>query len=634
MAIKPSALSGSKKKGKKKSDLSQQKKKKEQITREVIQTEEAYRRGLTSVKDLISPSSLQITPQFLKLGNKYLRTIFVVTFPRYISVGWSIPIINFNSRSDISMFFYPVKPEVVLKQLKNRVGNLEAEISAEREKGMPRDPIKETALQDIEKLRNELTTGVEHFFQYAFYVTIYADSEKELDISTEKMESLFASKMVKTRRALYQTEQGFTSTLPLAQDELMVSTNINSSPCASSFPFISSDLTSDRGVLYGINRHNNGLVLFDRFSMPNANFVVFATSGSGKSYFCKLEVLRSLMQGTDIIIIDPEKEYKHLSDAVGGTYVNISLSSKSKINPFDLPRSEDKEASTTDIIRAGVITVKGLLKIMIGHRLEHGGRGFTPQEDSLIDRALLETYAKKDIVPGCDLSQVEMPTMSDLEDILSGMEGGEDLAERLKKYTTGTFSGFLNHRTSVKMDNQLVVFSVRDLEDELRPLAIYTIINYIWNVVRSELKKRILLIDEAWWLMQHEDSAKFIFALVKRCRKYYLGVTTITQDVNDFLRSPYGRSIVTNSALQLLLKQSPASVDLVAKTFMLTEGEKYLLLECGVGEGIFFAGSKHVAIKVVASYSEDQLITSDPEQMLEIEESKKEFADSLNKDDN
>jgi len=531
------------------------------------------------------------------------------------------------------MFFYPVKARIVLKQLQKQVGNIEAEISSDREKGMPRDPLKETALQDIEKLRDDLTTGVEHFFQYALYVTVYADDEKELDKLTEKIESLFASKLVKTRRAFYQTEQGFNSGLPLAQDELMIAVNMNSSPCAASFPFISSDLTSDRGVLYGINRHNNSLVLFDRFLMPNANFVVFATSGSGKSYFCKLEVLRSLMQGTDVIIIDPEKEYKHLSDAVGGTYVDISLSSKSKINPFDLPRSSSEDVRTADVIRTSVITIKGLLRLMIGKMIKGGERGFDPKEDSLMDRALLETYAKKDIVPGCDLSKVEVPIMSDLQDVLSGMEGGADLAERLKKYTEGTFSGFLNYPTNVKMDNQLVTFSVRDLEDELRPLAIYTIVNYIWNVIRSQLKKRILLIDEAWWLMQHEDSAKFIFALVKRCRKYYLGVTTITQDVQDFLKSSYGRAIVTNSAMQLLLKQSPAAIDPVAKTFMLTEGEKYLLLECGVGEGIFFAGNKHVAIKVVASYSEDQLITSDPKQMLEIEESKREFAESLKQEE-
>ncbi|GAI12585.1 unnamed protein product, partial [marine sediment metagenome] len=246
------------------------------------------------------------------------------------------------------------------------------------------------------------------------------------------------------------------------------------------------------------------------------------------------------------------------------------------------PRATGKDVKSTDIIRSGVISVKGLLKIMIGTPIKENVKGFTPQEDSLVDRALLETYAKKDIVPGCDLTKIESPTMSDFQEVLEGMEGGADLAERLKKYTVGTFSGFLNQPTNVEMDNPLVTFSVRDLEDELRPMAIYTIVNYIWNVVRAELKKRILLIDEAWWLMQNEDSAKFIFALVKRCRKYYLGVTTVTQDVNDFLNSPYGRGIVTNSALQLLLRQSPAGVKSVVDTFMLTEGEKYLLLECGL----------------------------------------------------
>jgi len=400
---------------------------------------------------------------------------------------------------------------------------------------------------------------------------------------------------------------------------------MNSSPIASSFPFISSELTTDNGILYGINRHNNSLILFDRFSLQNANTVVFASSGAGKSYAIKLEVLRSLMMGIEVIIIDPEFEYKHLSDAVGGTYINVSLSSENKINPFDLPRSIAGDSKPGDIIRSAVITMKGLVSLMLG-KLTH-------TEDSIVDRALLETYAKKDITADSDLSKVEAPIMQDFQDILEGMEGGGELSQRIQKYTQGTFSGLFNHPTNVKMENQLVSFSVRDLEDELRPIAIYMIVNYIWNVVRSERKKRILVIDEAWWLMQYEDSAKFVYALVKRCRKYYLGVTTITQDVNDFLTSPYGQAIVTNSALQLLLKQSSVAIDLIQKTFALTEGEKYLLLECGVGEGIFFAGTKHAAIKVVASYTEDQLITSDPRQLLEIEEAKKEFAAKMGEEE-
>ncbi len=584
--------------------------------KQLLEAEKVFREGTVKIRDIIAPAAFKVTPSYLELGSKFVRSIFVINYPRYISVGWFAPVINYSATMDIGMFFYPIPAEVVLKQLKNKVGILEAQLIADAEKGAPRDPIRETALQDIEKLRDDLTQGIEKFFQYALYVTMYANSKEELDNLTEKIESLFGGKLVYTKRTLYQAEQGFNSTLPLGNDELMISFNMNSSPVASSFPFISSELTSDEGILYGINRHNNSLILFDRFSLQNANSVVFATSGAGKSYAIKLEVLRSLMMGTDVIIIDPEKEYKHLSDAVGGTYINISLSSDSKINPFDLPRKVD-DMKPADIIRSAVITLKGLMRLMLGN--------LTHQEDSIIDRALLETYAKKDITPTSDLTQVEPPLMSDFEEVLSGMEGGDDLVLRLKKYTEGTFSGLFNSPTNIDLDNQLIAFSVRDLEDELRPIAIYTIVNYIWNIVRSELKKRILVIDEAWWLMQNDDSAKFIYALVKRCRKYYLGVTTITQDVNDFLRSPYGQAIVTNSSLQLLLKQSPASIDVVKKTFMLTEGEKYLLLECGVGEGIFFAGSKHAAIKIVASYTEDQLITSDPKQLLEIEEAKREF---------
>ena len=606
--------------GKKRQKESKQQKKEKAVEEELISLEEEriYREGTVTIRDLIAPSALKVESNFIQLGNVFLRTMFVMSYPRYISVGWSAPILNLSVTMDISMFFYPVKSAIILKQLKKKVGALEAQITADAEKGAARDPLRETALRDIEALRDALTQGTEHFFQFAFYVTFYTNKKEELDTISEDIENIFGAKLINTKNVLFQAEQGFTSTLPIGVDELSIAFNMNSSPIASSFPFISSELTSDNGILYGINRHNNSLILFDRFSLQNANAVVFATSGAGKSYAVKLEVLRSLMMGTDVIIIDPEMEYAHLSEAVGGTYVNIALASEAKVNPFDLPRPVGGQVSTEDIIRSAVITLKGLIRIML--------KELTTQEDSLMDRALLETFAKKDITSDTDLSTVEPPIMQDLLDILEGMDGAEELVTKLSKYTTGTFSGLFNSPTSVNMKNSLVVFSVRDLEDELRPMAVYTLVNYIWNVVRSERKKRILVIDEAWWLMQHEDSAKFIYALVKRCRKYYLGVTTITQDVNDFLRSPYGQAIVTNSSLQLLLKQSPASIDIVQRTFLLTEGEKYLLLESAIGEGIFFAGLKHAAIKVVASYTEDQLITSDPKQLMEIEKAKKEFA--------
>lgn len=601
--------------------------------RATLEEERVYRQGTIAVRDLIAPSSFDVKPDHLQLGTKLLRTVFVITYPRYVGIGWGAPIINFNATMDIALFVYPVDSQVILKQLRNKVGVVQAQIFSDNEKGAPRDPIRETALRDMEQLRDDLTQGIEHFFQFGFYVTMYADSKDELDKLTDNIESIFGSKLIYSKRGLYQSEQGFNSTMPLGNDELMITFNMNTSPIASSFPFISSDLTSDKGILFGINRHNNSLVLFDRFSLQNANSVVFATSGAGKSYAVKLEVLRSLMMGTEVIIIDPEMEYRTLSDAVGGTYVNVSLASEGKINPFDLPRPVGEEGSVEDILRSAVITIKGLLRIMIGLPIgKNGERGFTPSEDSTLDRAIIEAYAKKDITPDLtfkDLETAEEPVLQDLQEILEGMEGAKDLVDRLKKYTEGTFAGLLNSPTNVKMDNQLVTFSVRDLEDELRPMAIYTIVNYIWNVVRSNRKKRILAIDEAWWLMQHEDSAKFIFALVKRARKYYLGVTTITQDVNDFLGNAYGQAIVTNSSMQLLMKQSPSGADVVAKTFNLTQSEKYLLLEAAVGEGIFFAGQKHAAIRIVASYTEDQLVTTNPEQLLELERAKKEFEESF-----
>ena len=586
-----------------------------------LEEERVYREGTVAIRDLIAPSAFKVESNFLQLGDVFLRTIFVTSYPRYIGVGWNASILNLNLSMDVSMFFYPVDATIILKQLKNKVGALQAQLSSDAEKGAARDPLRETALRDIESLRDDITQGTEHFFQFAFYITLYAASKDELDKSTDDIHNIFGSKLIHSKHDLFQAEQGFNSTIPLGTDELVISFNMNSSPIAASFPFISSELTSDDGILYGINRHNNSLILFDRFSLQNANMVVFATSGAGKSYAVKLEILRSLMMGIDVIVIDPEMEYVHLSEAVNGTYVNISLASESKVNPFDLPRPVGQQVSTEDIIRSAVITLKGLMRIMLGQ--------LTSTEDSIIDRALLETYAKKDITVNSDLTTVEAPVMQDLIDVLSGMEGAENLVVRLKKYTDGTFAGLFNAPTNVNTSNQLVIFSVRDLEDELRPMAIYTLINYIWNIVRSERKKRLLMIDEAWWLMLHEDSAKFMYALVKRCRKYFLGVTTITQDVNDFLRSPYGQAIVNNSAMQLLLKQSPSAVDTIQKTFMLTEGEKYLLLDSPVGQGIFFAGNKHVAIQIVASYTEDQLVTTNPQQLLDIERARKEFKEKM-----
>lgn len=586
-----------------------------QVQKQLMEVEKEYKSGLNTLRDLIAPSALKINQNSIEISGKFARTFFVLSYPRYISVNWLAPIISLDNPMDMSMFIYPMETEDIMKKLRNKVGRLESDMAMNAEKGNVRDPMLETALGDIESLRDKLQQGTERYFRFSLYFTVYADSEKELDRISSTLESLLGAKLIIAKQAVLQMEQGFNSTLPLGNDELAIATNMNTEPLSTTFPFVSSELTSNDGILYGINRHNNSLILFDRFQMENANSVVFAKSGAGKSYAIKLEILRSLMLGSDVIVLDPENEYKHLSEAVGGAFLNISLNSDSRVNPFDLPKAIEGETSE-DILRSSIINLLGLMNLMLGK--------LNPTEEALMDRALWETYAKKDITPASDLSNIEVPTMQDLVEILTGMVGAESLAQRLTKYTEGTFSGIFNQQTNINLDNQFVAFSVRDLEDTLRPIAIYIILNFIWNIVRSKLKKRILVIDEAWWMMQHEDSARFLFGIAKRARKYYLGVTTITQDVSDFLQSPYGKPIVTNSSIQLLLKQSPAAIDLIAETFFLTEGEKYLLLESGVGEGIFFAGLKHVAIKIIASYMEDQIITTDPRQALELEKAKKD----------
>jgi type IV secretory pathway VirB4 component len=588
----------------------------QQSEQQIVAAEQEYRKDLVSLKDIIAPSAINFTNSYFELNGKFGRSFFVLTYPRFLSSEWLSDIINLETPLDMSMFIYPINSGEILKKLRTKVSQLGSSMSINQEKGMVRDPVLETAYQDVESLRDSLQQGTEKFFKFALYFTLYADDLKELDRFSTTLESSLASKLIITKRALLQTADGLNSTLPISIDSLDVATNMPTSPLSTTFPFVSAELSSNQGILYGINRHNNSLIIFDRFQMENANTVVFAKSGAGKSYAVKLEVLRSLMIGVDVIIIDPENEYSHLADAVGGTYINISLNSESRINPFDLPLPIPGD-DNADILRSAIINLIGLMNLMLGK--------LTPEEEAIMDKALWQTYAKMDITEHSDLRTVQPPTMGDLMEILQGMVGAESMAMRLSKYTEGTFSGILNQSTNVVLNNQLVVFSIRDLEDSLRPIAMYVLVNHIWNIVRSQLKKRILVLDEAWIVMQFEDSARFIFGIAKRARKYYLGLTTITQDVADFMGSPYGKPIVTNSSLQLLLKQSPAAVNIVAETFFLTEGEKYLLLESDVGEGIFFAGLKHAAIKIYASYIEDQIITTDPKQMLDLQHAKDEM---------
>jgi len=588
---------------------------KKEDTSNIVATlpKDIYAQGELELADMIAPAALKVGARELELGEKFARTFYTISYPRFLADSWFSPIINLDKVLDIGIFVHPLETGTVLRQFQKKVAEVESQINERQEKGLVRDPVLETANEDLENLRDELQQAQEKLFEIGLYITAYADSKEELDKTEGEIRSILDAKLVYTKPALFQQEQGFRSTLPLELDELNVHQKLNSSPLSSIFPFVSFDLTSDKGILFGINRHNSSLILFDRFSLENYNSVTFAKSGSGKSYAIKLEILRSLMFDTDVIVIDPEREYENLAEAAGGRNFNISLSSEHHINPFDLPAvREDEEPS--DILRNNIINLVGLFRIMLG--------GLTPEEDAIIDRAITETYELKDITGDRDFTGVEPPLLSDFESVLSGMEGSESLVERVSKYTKGTWSGFMNQATNIDINRQFVVFSVRDMEDELKPVAMYVITHYIWNAVRRELKKRLLVVDEAWWMMKSEDTASFLYSLAKRGRKYFLGVSTITQDVEDFLRSPYGRPILTNSSIQLLLKQSPTTIDVLQQTFNLTDEEKYLLLESGVGEGLFFAGLKHVAIKIVASYTEDQIITSDPSQLLSIKSEK------------
>jgi len=577
--------------------------------------EKIFEKQAMEIKDIIAPSSISVSSDHLELGKRIAKSFFIFSYPRYLSTGWFSPIINLDDPMDISIFIHPIETGMILKQLRRRVTEVQAEISERQEKGLIRDPALRTAYQDLETLRDRLQTAQERMFKLGVYLTTYGKTEQELKDTETTLRSMLESRLIYIKPTIYQQRQGFNTCAPYGLDQLQVHTSMNTGPLSSIFPFTSFDLSSSEGILYGINRHNNSLILFDRFSLENANSILFAKSGSGKSYAVKLEILRSLMVGVDVIILDPENEYQFLSDAVGGSFLNISLGSSNHINPFDLakPRKDEKPG---DILRSNIINLVGLMRIMLG--------GLTPEEDAIMDRALTETYAAKDITPNGDSStwQENIPLMEDLEAVLNTMEGADSLVRRLRKFTKGTFAEFFNQKTNISTDKPLVVFGIRDMEDELRPIAMFIIMRYIWNKIRSQLKKRILVVDEAWWVMQSEDGASFLYGMAKRARKYWLGVTTITQDVGDFMKSEYGKPIITNSSLQILLKQSPATIDLVQKTFNLTEQEKYLLLEAEVGEGIFFAGQKHVAIKIVASYTEDQIITTDPEEILKIQKAK------------
>ena len=588
----------------------------QQRAQEQAEVEQAFLKGMNTLRDTIAPSSIEIHSSYFRLGTKYGRTMYVYGYPRELYTGWLSSIINIDQVIDISMFVYPVDTQVVLNNLRKKVTQLEADMQIAGEKGRVRDPGREAALQDAEELRDQLQVGAERFFRFGLYVTVYGDSFDELSFVQHAIVTIFGQQLVYSKTASSQQEQGLNVTVPQMSDQLQIRRNMNTGAISTSFPFTSADLTQDNGILYGINMHNNGLVIFDRFSLENANMVVFAKSGAGKSFTVKLEALRSMMLGSDILIIDPENEYQKLCDAVGGSYIRLSLSSDTRINPFDLPKVIDSE-DAGDALRANLITLHGLLRLMLGGaQVTAQGvpmSALTPAEEADLDQALIDTYARAGITSDPLTHTGQPPTISDLYDTLLHMGGtGAQLAQRLRKYTTGTFAGIFSQQSNIDINNNMVVFNIRDLEEELRPVAMYIVLSHIWNITRSQQKKRMLVVDEAWQLMKYDDSANFLFSLAKRARKYALGLTTITQDVEDFMGSKMGRAIVANSSMQLLLKQSSSAVDVLGDVFKLTEEERKRLANFPVGQGLFFAGQNHVHIQIIASQTETQLISSTP----------------------
>ncbi len=599
-----------------------------QQIREQQEVEEAFRKGITALRDFIAPSSLEFKPNYFHLGTRFARTYYVFGYPRQLYTGWLSSMVNLDEVIDLSMFIYPVESQVVLENLRKKVSQLEAGIQIDAEKGRVRDPGKQAAIVDAESMRDKLQVGEERFFRFGLYFTVYTNSLEELEFVSHKVESVLGQQLVYSKPASSQQEQGLNSTVPQFMDQLQIRRNMSTGALSTSFPFTSADLSQDNGILYGVNMHNSGLVIFDRFSLENGNSVVFAKSGAGKSFAVKLEALRSMMFGTEIFIIDPENEYQRMCEAVGGAYIRLSLNSATRINPFDLPKVVDTEEAD-NALRSNLITLHGLLRLMMGgaqtQMLASGGSGviapaLTPVEEADLDAALIETYAKAGITNDPLTHTGTPPTINDLYDTLLHMGGtGPQLGQRLRKYTSGTFAGIFSQQSNIDINNPMVVFNVRDLEDELRPVAMYIVLNYIWNKTKTDQKRRILVVDEAWQLMKYEDSANFLFSLAKRARKYNLGITTISQDVEDFMGSRMGRAIVANASMQILLKQSASAVDVLSDVFRLTSEEKKRLSQFPVGQGLFFAGQNHVHIQVVASATETSLITTNPEQIQAME---------------
>lgn len=576
------------------------------VQTKALQEAEKFAKGLLNVRDVLAPSGLEVDFNHLQLGGQFYRVFFITGYPREVGANWLAPIINFSHPLDITMYYYPMDARDVLQNLRRKITEMETELNIEYKEGRILDPGVQLALQDAKSLQDELVAEREKFFQFAFYLALPAEDLKTLQLTSKQLESVLGSIMLLPRKATLQMEEGFQSTLPYFSDQLLVARNMDTTSIATTFPFTSSSLTSERGIMYGINEHNGSLIIFDRFSLENANSVVFAKAGAGKSYLVKLEAVRSLMLGTEVIIIDPENEYKTLCEAIGGEWIQFDFNSPSKINPFDLSQVYEEDV---DELGLKILTLHSLLKVMLGEM------GST--EEAILDRALIESYRLKGVTRDSETQKLEPPLLEDLYKVLLGMEEPESkgLADRLERFVKGSAKGLFDQKTNVDLKNTFTVFGIRDLEESVRPIGMFLILDYIWTRIRRDHRKRILIVDEAWFMMKHPDSANFMHSIAKRCRKYYLGLTTITQDVEDFVTTEKGAAIIHNSSIQILMKQSPAAIDRLTEIFYLSEGERNLLLSANVGEGLFFAGEAHVAMQVIASMNEHLLITTNPAEL-------------------
>lgn len=549
--------------------------------------------GEQDMLDVMSYASLEETPDYLNLDGVFLRTLYINGYPFVANSGWLDSLINFNHDTDISYHVTEVSALLALPKLHRKITELESTKRAMIRAGKIVGSEVTDPLESAIELRDKIQRGQEKLFQMSIYVTLRADSLEELNKTTKLLEATLSARLFYSKVARYQQIEALQSILPRAEDQLSQKRNLDSSSAALTFPFMSSELVQESGILYGVNKSNNSLVILDRFGLPNANSITFAQSGSGKSYTTKVEILRQLMQGTKVIVIDPEREYKRLTESVSGTYVKLSAKSKQKINPFDLATT----FHNIDDLSEHVQDLTEVISLM--------AEGLNSREKAAVDKAILRIYknAKK-----------EQPLLEDLYAALNKL-GQLKLCERLEKYISGSLASVFNSQTNIDLSNRLVIFDIKDLPESLRQIMMLIISNFVQNQVKAKPEKRLLIIDEGWLLLEHEESARFVAGLVRRARKYYLGVSIISQQANDFLHSDYGRAIASQSALRILMRQDTTTIKNVASEFNLSEYEESFLLTCERGDALIIADQNHVAVKVVASEKEHPLITTNPTEL-------------------